>query len=133
MATSRRQDRLAERIKEEASQVILYELQDPRMGFVTVIKVKLSPDLVMARIFVSIMGTDSERNRTLEALRHAVGYIQTQISKRLGVRRCPSISFALDDTVQRGIRISGLIEQVKREREQGEPEPKAEETEPEEK
>ena len=133
MATSRRQDRLAERIKEEASQVILYELQDPRMGFVTVIKVKLSSDLVMARIFVSIMGTDAERNRTLAALRHAVGYIQTQISKRLGVRRCPSISFALDDTVQRGIRISGLIEQVKREREQGEPEAEAGETETEEK
>jgi len=120
MSTNRRQDRLAERIKEEASQVILYELHDPRMGFVTVIKVKLSSDLVMARVFVSIMGTDADRNRTLEALRHAVGYIQTQISKRLGVRRCPTISFALDDTVQRGIRISGLIEQVKRERE-GEP------------
>ena len=131
MATSRRQDRLAERVKEEASQVILHELHDPRMGFVTVIKVKLSSDLVMARIFVSIMGTDAERNRTLAALRHAVGYIQTQISKRLGVRRCPSISFALDDTVQRGIRISGLIEQVKREREQGEPEPEAAEEEPE--
>ena len=65
MATSRRQDRLAERVKEEASQVILHELHDPRMGFVTVIKVKLSSDLVMARIFVSIMGTDAERNRTL--------------------------------------------------------------------
>ncbi len=110
---------MAERIKEEASQVILYELQDPRMGFVTVMRVKLSADLLQARIFVSIMGEEAERKRALEALNHAGGYIQSQVSKRLGVRRCPTISFAPDDTVQKGIRISGLIEQVRREREEG--------------
>ena len=106
---------MAERIKEEASRVILYELQDPRMGFVTVIRVKLSADLVHARVFISIMGTEAEQKLSLAALEHASKYIQVVISKRLGVRRCPTISFALDDTVQRGIRISSLIEQVKRE------------------
>jgi len=113
--TNRRQDRLAERIKEEASRVILFEMQDPRMGFVTVIRVKMSADLVQAKVYISIMGSEVDQSRTLAALKHATGYIQAQISERLGVRRCPMISFVLDDTVQRGIRISSLIEQVKKE------------------
>ena len=113
--SSRRQDRMAERIKEEASRVILYEMQDPRMGFVTVIRAKISADLAQARVHISIMGTEAEQRRTLAALEHATGYIQGRISERLGVRRCPTISFVLDDTVQRGIRISHLIEQVRRE------------------
>lgn len=114
MAT-RRQERLAQRIKEEVSNIILYELQDPRMGFVTVVRVKLSADLIFARVFVSIMGNEAERKRTLAALNHAVGYIQGLVSSRLGIRRCPTISFALDDTVQKGLRISRLIEQVRQE------------------
>ena len=115
MTTGRRLDRLAERIKEEASQIILYELQDPRMGFVTVMKAKVSADLSQAQVFVSIMGTEADQKRTLAALKHAAGYIQGRIGKQLGIRRYPILRFSLDDTVQRGIRISHLIEQVKRE------------------
>jgi ribosome-binding factor A len=117
---SRRQERLAERVKEEVSRLILFDLQDPRMGFVTVMKVKLSSDLVQAKVYVSIMGDEADRNRTLAALSHATGYLQAQVSKGLGIRRSPTLSFALDDTVQRGIRISSLIEQVKREHSPGE-------------
>jgi ribosome-binding factor A len=116
--SDRRRERLAQRIKEEASHVILYELQDPRIGFLTVVRVKLSADLVQARIHVSIMGSEAEEKRALAALDHARGYIQGLLSDRLGVRRCPSISFVLDDTVKRGLRISSLIEQVKQERAQ---------------
>jgi ribosome-binding factor A len=86
-------------------------LKDPRIGFVTVIAVETSPDLTHARVFVSVLGDEEERDQTLSGLRSAHGLLQAAIAAELRMKRTPTLEFVYDDSVDRGMRITELLEQ----------------------
>ena len=104
-----RRERIARIIREEASRVVLYELGDPRIGFVTVTKVKVSADLSHARVYVSVYGDDAVRQATMKALSRAVRVVQRSCGPRLKTRIIPHIQFEFDPSVEGAIHISQLI------------------------
>ncbi|HEX8089467.1 MAG TPA: 30S ribosome-binding factor RbfA [Blastocatellia bacterium] len=119
----RRPERLAEQIKEEVSLIIAGEVEDPRVGFVTVTEARVSPDLKHAKIYVSVLGTEKEVKESLAALKHASGFIRTQLGAMLRMKRTPELHFVYDETTETAARIEELLsEEVKkaqaREREQ---------------
>jgi len=117
--TGRRPQRLAEQIKEEVSLVIAGELEDPRVGLVTVTEARLSPDLRHAKIFVSVRGTKEEIKASLAALKHAAGFIRAQLGPSLTVRYTPELHFVHDDSVETAARIEELLsEEIQKVREQ---------------
>ena len=107
--TGRRPERLAEQIKEEVSLIIAGEVEDPRIGFVTVTEAKLSADLRYAKIFVSVLGTEDEVTASLAALNHAAGFIRHQLGAALRIRRTPELHFVYDDTIRTAARIEELL------------------------
>lgn len=107
--TGRRSERLAEQIKEEISLIIAGEVEDPRVGFVTVTDAKLTPDLRYAKIYVSVLGTEAEIKESLAALKHAAGYIRTQLGSVLRMKRTPELHFVYDDTTETAARIEELL------------------------
>ncbi len=109
----RRPQRLGEQIREEISSLLLTELKDPRIGFTTIIGVRVTPDLRQARVSVSVLGTAEEQQRTLEGLRAAAAFIRRTLVHRLQVRRIPDLEFTLDRTEERAARIDELLRQVK--------------------
>jgi ribosome-binding factor A len=105
----RRHQRLAEQIKEEVSLVIAGELEDPRVGLVTVTEAKLGPDLRHAKIFVSVRGTKEEVKASLAALKHAAGFIRAQLGPSLTIRYTPELHFVHDSSVETAARIEELL------------------------
>ena len=105
----RRLDRVASLLKEEISRVVLFEMSDPRMGFVTVTSVKPAPDLQTATVYLSILGSAAQIRSTLRGLDHAKGYIQALVSKRAILRYTPKLRFVYDKSVSEGIRISTML------------------------
>ena len=87
------------------------ELQDPRIGFVTVTAVETSPDLRNAQVHVSVLGSDAEKEATMEALRAAHGVIQKAISTQLRMKRTPTLQFVYDDSVERADRLTRMMEE----------------------
>jgi ribosome-binding factor A len=104
--------RLSELVQRKASEVILYELKDPRMGFVTVTRVKLSGDLRHAIIYYSVVGSDADCSRTSHALDHAKGYVQSQIASALKTRVTPIIKFEFDKSVEGSVRVSQILSEI---------------------
>jgi ribosome-binding factor A len=107
-----RSDRLAHELKNEVSNLIARELRDPRVGFATVTEAKVSPDLSHARIYVSVLGSTEEQRTTLAALNRASGFLRRALGTRLKLRKSPQITFTLDQTIERGARMSQIIAQV---------------------
>jgi ribosome-binding factor A len=103
---------VAEAIREVVSNAILFDLNDPRVHGVTVLNVEVSGDLRNATVYVSIMGTDAERRRTLRGLGHASGFIQAKVAARLQTRTTPHLRFEEDQGVKRSIEISRLIDKA---------------------
>jgi ribosome-binding factor A len=87
-------------------------LKDPRIGFVTVTGVQAATGFAHARVFVSVFGTEQEQERTLEGLEAARGILQAQVARELGLRRTPVLSFEYDPTVERGVRLSKMIDEL---------------------
>lgn len=110
-----RRHRLAEELKNEISAVISQELHDPRIGFATVTEVKVSPDLRHARILISVFGSTEEKKQTLDALTSATGFIRRQIGSHIRLRHTPELTFAYDESVERGDRMLQIIEKVNKE------------------
>ena len=104
--------RVAEAVREVASETILYELQDPRVKLVTVTRAEVSGDLQHAKVYVSVMGTEKEQQLTLYGLRHASGFIQSKLAKRLQTRFTPVIQFVLDQGVKHSIEMTRLINEA---------------------
>jgi ribosome-binding factor A len=90
----------------------LGELKDPRIGFVTVTGVATSSDLREARVYVSILGSEDERAKTLEGLAAAHGVLQSRLGRELKMKRTPRLTFEYDPTVERGVRMSRLIDEL---------------------
>ena len=105
----RRPERLAEQIKEEVSLIIAGEVEDPRVGSVTVTDAKLSADLRHAKVYVSVMGSENEIKGSLAALKHASGFIRAQLGAVLRMRHTPELHFAHDDAESRAARIEEIL------------------------
>jgi ribosome-binding factor A len=109
---SHRSLRVAEAIREVVATTILHELADPRVHSVTVVRVEVTSDLRFATVFVSIMGSESQRKRSLKGLEHATGFLQARVAARLQTRFTPVLSFKYDDSVRKSVEISRLIDQA---------------------
>lgn len=110
--SSRRIEKLSEAIKQEASKIILYELNDPRISFITVTKAEMSSDLRRAKVYVSIIGDALSQKKTLQGLEHAKGFIQGEVGARLQIRYTPILTFCLDESVKKSMHISKLIDEA---------------------
>ena len=101
------------RVNEAVRQVLseaLPELKDPRIGFVTVTGVETSSDLRHARVFVSVLGSEKKRKKSLEGLAAAHGVLQSYLARELRMKRTPTLAFEYDPTVEEGVRMSKLID-----------------------
>ena len=112
MAGSRMR-RINEVLREVVGSAISGDLSDPRIGFVTVTSVETSPDLRTAKVFVSVLGSEEERAATLEGLRSSHGVVQARIAAETRMKRTPTLTFRYDDTIEKGVRISELLEEEK--------------------
>jgi ribosome-binding factor A len=108
---SSRMRRVDVAVRAVLSDAIAKDLQDPRVGFVTVTAVKTSPDLRHARVYVSVLGDEQARAETLEGLRSAHGFLQGHVASELSLKHTPTITFEYDESIDRGMRISRLIDQ----------------------
>lgn len=107
-------EKVQEFIKQEISQIILTDLKDPRVGFVTVTRVEVTGDLRNAKIFVSLMGNDSEKTQTFKALQNALGFMRTEIGKRLHLKMTPELALMLDESLDHSVHIQRLLDEIKR-------------------
>jgi ribosome-binding factor A len=107
-----RMRRVDEAVRAVLSDAISKYLQDPRVGFVTVTAVKTSPDLRHARVYVSVLGDDARRADSLAGLRSARGFLQGRVASELTLKHTPTITFEYDESVDRGMRISQLLQET---------------------
>ena len=107
---SHRSLRIAEAIREVVSSAILFEVADPRVRSVTVLRVEVSGDLRNATVYVSVMGTEAEQKLAMQGLQHAAGFLQARVATRLQTRFTPVLTFKRDDSVKKSIEISRLID-----------------------
>ena len=102
--------RIDEVMRKDIGSAIASDLEDPRIGFVTVTSVKTSPDLRSARVYVSVLGDEAEREATLAGLRSSHGVLQSAIASQVRIKRTPTLTFHYDETPERGVRITRLLE-----------------------
>jgi ribosome-binding factor A len=116
---SRRTERVASVIQQELAQIIMHELSDPRLtGLPSITRVKVSPDLSIADVFVTIMGTPGQQNAALNALRHSAGLMRTKLTGAMTLRVAPYLKFHLDENVKKEIEMLELLQKVARENEE---------------
>ncbi len=108
---SDRMRRVDEAMREVLSAAITSEIKDPRVGFVTVTAVETSPDLRHARVYVSVLGDEKVRRRSMDGLTSAHGYLQRRVAGELRLKNTPTLHFLYDDSTDRGMRIAELIEE----------------------
>ena len=106
-----RMRRVNEVMREVIGSAIATELEDPRIGFVTVTSVDTSPDLRSARVHVSVLGGEAEREASLAGLSSSHGVLQATIARQMRLKRTPTLSFHYDETPERGVRVSKLLDQ----------------------
>ena len=111
----RRAERVADVLREEISQIVGYELEDPRLTAVTVTDVRLSSDKKAARVYVTIHGDEKEHQEALSALKHAAAYVRKQLGLSLNLPRTPEIHFVRDRVEEEGERVDQLLEEIERE------------------
>ena len=107
--TGNRMRRVDEAIREVLSDAVNQGLKDPRIGFVTVTDVKTSTDLRHARVYVTVLGGDGEREATLAGLQSAHGLLQRQVARELRMKRTPTLQFVYDDTTDRALHIEEIL------------------------
>jgi ribosome-binding factor A len=103
--------RVNEAVREVLSGHITEDLKDPRIGFVTVTGVDTSPDLRHARVYVSVLGSDEEREEALEGLSSAAGFLQSKVGAELRMKHTPTLEFRYDESIDHGMRITELLDQ----------------------
>ena len=112
MSNQLRLEKLQELIKQEVGKMLLYDIKDPRIGFVTVTEVEMTGDLREAKIYVSIMGNEEQIKESWEGLQSALGFVRREIGQRVKLRFTPKISFALDTSLDYSEHIQKLLLQV---------------------
>jgi ribosome-binding factor A len=111
--SERRIRRLAEEIREEVARILGAGLKDPRIGFVTVTRVELTADLRQTRVYVGVLGDAHQRQRCLEGLRQAAGFVRRELGRRLTVRHTPEVEFVYDTGLDAAERVARLLDEVK--------------------
>jgi ribosome-binding factor A len=115
VSSSLRNERVAEQIRQNVSELIQNEVKDRRVGFTTVTRVKVTADLRSAIIFCSVLGSEKEKRDTLVGLKQARGFVRTQVGERLKLRFTPKIEFALDESLDHSFHISKILQKIKEE------------------
>ena len=103
---------MAELLQSEIADLLLRQLKDPRLSMATISRVDVSPDLREARVYVSRVGNENEQKETMEGFAHAVGFIRSQLGKRVKLRHTPNLTFKLDTAIADGVRISRLLHEL---------------------
>ncbi len=104
--------RLAQEIKREVSSILATEVKDPRLGMISITDVEVSRDLLVAKVYFSQLGGEEERERTLEGLERAKGFVRSELAKRLRVRHTPEIVFLFDPSLEQGARMDALLKSL---------------------
>ena len=113
--SSSRPDRVGEAIRDELSQLLAREVQDPGVGFITLTRVKVSPDLQVARVYYTSMGDEKAQRETAKALKRAAPFLRRQLGQRVRLRRVPEVEFFYDESIARGDRIEQILQELKAE------------------
>lgn len=112
MTSSRRQRRVAELIKEEMGELLGRRAHDPRLHWVTVTDVQITPDLAIARVYYAVIGEEPEQQQAREGLAHARGYLRRELAARLQLRIAPQLEFFRDEALEYGRRIDTLLDSI---------------------
>ncbi|MEN8098097.1 MAG: 30S ribosome-binding factor RbfA [Chloroflexota bacterium] len=115
--TSVRQRRVADQIRSELSDLLLRDVRDPRLSFVTITDVSIDRELAYAQVYVNALGEEDRQDEVMEALDRARGYLRSQIASRIRLRRTPDLRFYWDPSLQHGERISELLDSLHQEEE----------------
>lgn len=105
-----RSRRIAEQIQRELSEIVRLELKDPRVGMITLTDVEVTPDMEHAKIFFTRLGDAADNEAVTLALRHAAGFLRSELAHRMRLRVVPELRFEYDESVERGVRLSNLID-----------------------
>jgi len=108
-----RVDKVAEAVRQEVSIIIHDKLKDPRLGFVTITRVEMAPDLRLARVFFSVLGKDEEHKKTKQALDSSLGFIRKLVSERINLKFAPEILFKEDRSTEYSVRIEEVLNEIK--------------------
>jgi len=109
-----RKEKLEKEIVREASRIILYELKDPRLGFVTIMRAKVSKDFRYAKVYISVLGDDKKKRLTMRGLEHAKGFVQRELSSAIRLRNFPEIRFELDESTEKTFEVIRIIDEATR-------------------
>ena len=112
MPLSHRTERIAEQLREEVSQILATEVADPGVGLVTVTRVKVTPDLSLARVYWTLLGDDAERKRTTKALQRAAAFVRHVLATRVTLRRVPEVFFQYDEGLAAHQRVEELLHEI---------------------
>jgi ribosome-binding factor A len=116
---SRRTERVASTIQQELAQIIMRELNDPRLtGMPSITRVKVSPDLSVADVYLTIMGTPGQQTAALNALRHSAGLMRTKLTHQMTLRIAPFLKFHIDENLKKELEVHDLLAKVRAENEE---------------
>lgn len=107
-----RANRVAEQMKKELGDILTRKIKDPRVGFVTVTDIEVTGDLQQAKIFISVLGDEIQKQETLLGLSKAKGFIRSEIGNRIRLRKTPEITFAFDESLEYGNRIETILHKL---------------------
>jgi ribosome-binding factor A len=110
VANPARQRRVADQIQRELAEIIRAELKDPRVGMITLTSVEVSPDLAHAKVYFTTLADDPQRDEVLKGLKRASGFLRSELGHRVKVHNTPELHFIYDESVERGVRLSRLID-----------------------
>lgn len=108
-----RPERIGDQIRVETSELLMREVKDPGVGFITLTHVRVTPDLQLARIYYTVLGDAASRKRTADALTRATPFLRRRIGQRLSLRRVPEIQFVFDESIEREARIEQLFQEIR--------------------
>src|SRR5262245_42243622 len=113
--SSNRPDRVGEAIRDELSQLLAREVQDPGIGFITLTRVSVTPDLQVARVYYTSMGDEKAQRETAKALKRATPFLRRQIGSRIRLRRVPELTFFYDESIAHTDRVEQILQDLKAE------------------
>jgi ribosome-binding factor A len=114
-ARSQRLQRIEHEIVRELSEIVREQLKDPRVGFVTFLSAQVSPDLRRCRVYASPMGDERASRQTMRGLQSAAGFLSAELGKRLQTRHTPTLTFIRDSSIERGVRVTTMIDEIRQE------------------
>lgn len=110
-----RANRVGEEMKKELSQILQRELKDPRIGFITVTAVEMTGDLSQAKVYLTVLGSEEQKENTLKAIAKASGFIRSELGKRIRLRHTPELIFKVDQSIEYGSKIEKILDEINQE------------------